>query len=360
MKCPTDRAPSYDARDHGPSAARRSFSAPTARGRVRTPCRLVALCVAWLSRCSAARTWARRSKTRAARDFSCGEAQTRSSTPRPGVYRIAGCGLEASYHCTEDRALNARCQRLYLSKVERAGPSKPQPAVEPGQEPVTRSIAGRMRFCSDCGQATERRVPAGEDRERHVCDACGIDPLPEPQAGRRLHRRARGAHPAVQARDRAAARLLDRAGRLPRARRERDGGRDPRDARRGAARACASSRRTRTSTCRTSVRRTCSTARSCSTSASRPASRASRSSWSRRAMIPWNELAFPVVRCALELLVEDLQLGRYRSHHAALRPRSRQLRPARAPGVGRDSPAQRSPRAQSFCAIACAIVLPRA
>ena len=34
--------------------------------------------------------------------------------------------------------------------------------------------------------------------------------------------------------------------------------------------------------------------------------------------IPWEELAFPVVRSALELLREDHAAGRYRSHHAAL------------------------------------------
>jgi len=30
-----------------------------------------------------------------------------------------------------------------------------------------------MTFCSRCGGATSRRVPAGEDRPRVVCDACG-------------------------------------------------------------------------------------------------------------------------------------------------------------------------------------------
>jgi ADP-ribose/FAD diphosphatase len=34
--------------------------------------------------------------------------------------------------------------------------------------------------------------------------------------------------------------------------------------------------------------------------------------------IPWNELAFPVVRHALELVVADLKLGRFRTHHAEL------------------------------------------
>jgi ADP-ribose pyrophosphatase YjhB (NUDIX family) len=30
-----------------------------------------------------------------------------------------------------------------------------------------------MQFCSGCGKSIERRVPSGEDRERHVCSACG-------------------------------------------------------------------------------------------------------------------------------------------------------------------------------------------
>jgi ADP-ribose/FAD diphosphatase len=31
-----------------------------------------------------------------------------------------------------------------------------------------------MAFCNRCGQLTERRVPASEDRERDVCNACGV------------------------------------------------------------------------------------------------------------------------------------------------------------------------------------------
>lgn len=30
-----------------------------------------------------------------------------------------------------------------------------------------------MRFCPGCGAPVERRVPAGDDRPRHVCPACG-------------------------------------------------------------------------------------------------------------------------------------------------------------------------------------------
>ncbi len=30
-----------------------------------------------------------------------------------------------------------------------------------------------MQYCSQCGHALHKRVPPGEDRERYVCDACG-------------------------------------------------------------------------------------------------------------------------------------------------------------------------------------------
>lgn len=30
-----------------------------------------------------------------------------------------------------------------------------------------------MDYCSRCGQRTEQRIPEGEDRQRHVCGSCG-------------------------------------------------------------------------------------------------------------------------------------------------------------------------------------------
>ena len=30
-----------------------------------------------------------------------------------------------------------------------------------------------MRYCSECGQQVELRIPEGDNRERHVCGACG-------------------------------------------------------------------------------------------------------------------------------------------------------------------------------------------
>lgn len=29
-----------------------------------------------------------------------------------------------------------------------------------------------MKFCSQCGAPVQRRIPEGDDRERHVCDSC--------------------------------------------------------------------------------------------------------------------------------------------------------------------------------------------
>jgi hypothetical protein len=64
-------------------------------------------------------------RSHAARDFSCREEQTQIVDAEAGVYRLSGCGLEASYYCTDDNSLNARCQRLYLSKVNEPA-SKPR------------------------------------------------------------------------------------------------------------------------------------------------------------------------------------------------------------------------------------------
>ena len=30
-----------------------------------------------------------------------------------------------------------------------------------------------MKYCSDCGSAISLKIPAGDSRERHVCDQCG-------------------------------------------------------------------------------------------------------------------------------------------------------------------------------------------
>lgn len=73
-------------------------------------------------------------RTRAARDLACGEDQTQIVDAEAGVYRITGCGLEASYHCTDDSNFSARCQRLYVSKVEDREP-KPRSAANLAKSP---------------------------------------------------------------------------------------------------------------------------------------------------------------------------------------------------------------------------------
>jgi hypothetical protein len=84
---------------------------------------LVIVAMAWLG-CADVGSQVR---TRAAHDFSCREDQTRIVDAEAGVYRIAGCGLEASYHCSEENGASQRCQRLYLSKA-----AEPEPKRRPG------------------------------------------------------------------------------------------------------------------------------------------------------------------------------------------------------------------------------------
>ncbi len=31
-----------------------------------------------------------------------------------------------------------------------------------------------INFCSNCGNAVQKRIPEGDDRPRHICDACGM------------------------------------------------------------------------------------------------------------------------------------------------------------------------------------------
>ncbi len=80
--------------------------------------------VSGLAACADVRTQVR---TRAARDFSCAAQQTRIVDAAEGVYRLAGCGLEASYVCAEDRTtLGTHCNRIYMSKIPA---TQPKPAA---------------------------------------------------------------------------------------------------------------------------------------------------------------------------------------------------------------------------------------
>lgn len=56
-------------------------------------------------------------RARAARDFACSEAETRIVDAVEGVYRLEGCGFEASYECRENATLDVTCQQLYMNKL---------------------------------------------------------------------------------------------------------------------------------------------------------------------------------------------------------------------------------------------------
>ncbi|MCZ7654527.1 MAG: NUDIX hydrolase [Rhodocyclaceae bacterium] len=68
-----------------------------------------------------------------------------------------------------------------------------------------------MNFCSQCGQPVSLKVPAGDNRPRHVCGGLRACPLREPAHRRRLCAGVPGRDPALPSCHRAAARLLDRA-----------------------------------------------------------------------------------------------------------------------------------------------------
>jgi len=69
-----------------------------------------------------------------------------------------------------------------------------------------------MNFCSHCGARVALHIPPGDNVPRYVCDACGTIHYHNPKTRGGLRTRVRGEDRAVPARDRAAARLLDRSG----------------------------------------------------------------------------------------------------------------------------------------------------
>jgi hypothetical protein len=74
-------------------------------------------------------------RSRAARDMSCGEKETRVVDGEGGVYRVLGCGLEASYVCSEDRTLSTHCKRIYMSKSEQSAAPKASPSSSLAKRP---------------------------------------------------------------------------------------------------------------------------------------------------------------------------------------------------------------------------------
>ena len=46
------------------------------------------------------------------------------------------------------------------------------PAVAIPRQPIVGRKAN-LKFCSECGNPVSKKIPAGDNRERYVCDACG-------------------------------------------------------------------------------------------------------------------------------------------------------------------------------------------
>ena len=57
-------------------------------------------------------------RTRAAHDFRCSEDQLRITDREETVFRIAGCGEEATYVCEDTRTLRTHCKRAVWSEPE--------------------------------------------------------------------------------------------------------------------------------------------------------------------------------------------------------------------------------------------------
>jgi ADP-ribose pyrophosphatase YjhB (NUDIX family) len=174
-----------------------------------------------------------------------------------------------------------------------------------------------MRFCSECGQSTAKRVPAGEDRERSVCDGCGTIHYQNPKL--------------------VVGCIVEHEGRILLCKRAIE-------PRRGYWTIPAGFLELGESAMAGAIRETHEEA------GARVRIRAPYAHFDiphigqayvlyRAEMldghfapgvesleaklvlpneVPWGELAFPVIRHALELLDEDLTQGRYRTHHAAL------------------------------------------
>jgi ADP-ribose/FAD diphosphatase len=173
-----------------------------------------------------------------------------------------------------------------------------------------------MRFCSECGQTTARRIPAGEDRERHVCSACGVIHYQNPKL--------------------VVGCIVEHGGHVLLCRRAID-------PRRGYWTVPAGFLELGESAMAGAIRETHEEAgarvRIVAPYAHfdiphigqayvlyraeliderfAPGVESLEAKLVQPRDIPWDEIAFPVVRCALELLLEDLSAGRYHSHHAA-------------------------------------------
>jgi hypothetical protein len=60
-------------------------------------------------------------RTRAAADFHCSEEKLQVVDRLDSVFRIAGCGEEATYVCTDSASLHTHCKRADWGQDEAAG-----------------------------------------------------------------------------------------------------------------------------------------------------------------------------------------------------------------------------------------------
>lgn len=174
-----------------------------------------------------------------------------------------------------------------------------------------------MAFCSRCGQTTERRVPQGEDRERDVCGGCGAVHYQNP-------RMVVGC-------------IVEHGGRVLMCKRAIE-------PRRGLWTLPAGFLELGESAIEGAVRETYEEAQArvrvtapyahfdvphigqayilyraeLLAEEFGPGPESLEVELMELARVPWGELAFPVVRCCLELLQDDLQVRRYRSHQGTL------------------------------------------
>jgi ADP-ribose/FAD diphosphatase len=174
-----------------------------------------------------------------------------------------------------------------------------------------------MQFCSGCGQSIERRVPVGEDRERHVCSACGVIHYQNPKM--------------------VVGCIVEHDGRILLCKRAIQ-------PRRGYWTVPAGFLELGESAMTGAIRETREEAQAevrilapyahfdvphigqayiiyraaLVNERFGPGAESLEVELVHPTRIPWNELAFPVVRYALELVVEDLQSGRFRTHQAEL------------------------------------------
>jgi ADP-ribose/FAD diphosphatase len=174
-----------------------------------------------------------------------------------------------------------------------------------------------MQFCSGCGKTIERRIPSGEDRERHVCSACGIIHYQNPKM--------------------VVGCIVEHGGRILLCKRAIEPRRGywtvPAGFLELGESAMAGAMRETREEALANVRILAPYAHfdvphigqayiiyraALADERFAPGPESLEVELVAPSAIPWDQLAFPVVRYALELILDDLKLGRFRTHQAAL------------------------------------------